>query len=182
MSDQSANTGEQVTPQTGASAGQDASGMIPKARFDEVNVRMKAAEATLQKLQKDAENRERADLEAKGQYDTLKSQYETELTQLRDKAGQWDSYQTIRRETLLAGLQDADKPLADGLPLDKLEALVSRLNQAPAQGPLAGQQQAPKPAAVPGAAQVGQKLTPAEISEGVKKFGTQFLRDNFSRM
>lgn len=159
MAENDANTGGQVSTQTGAHTGVDASGMIPKGRFDEVNERMKAAERRLSELALAEEARNRADLEAKGQYDKLKADYEARLSAATEKAAQWDSYQATRRETLLAGLTDADKPLADGLPLDKLEALVARLKVevAPA-----------NPAARPGQAPVQtDKATPEEVRKNI---------------
>lgn len=175
MAENDANTGGQVNTQTGAHTGVDASGMIPKGRFDEVNERMKAAERRLSELASAEEARNRADLEAKGQYDKLKADYEARLSAATEKAAQWDSYQTTRRETLLAGLSDEDKPLADGLPLDKLEALVSRLGKKDD-----AQRVAPPPAALPGAVGAAGRLTPQQVQDGVRKHGQQFLRDNWS--
>ncbi len=179
MAEDNANTGAQVNPPAGAASSTD-SGSIPKARFDEVNTRMKAAEATLAELRKASEERERNDLEARGQYEKLKGQYEEQISALRLKADQWDSYHTTRRETLLAGLSDEDKPLADGLALEKLEALVSRLTRQADAPPAPAA--APAPAARPGNANATGKLTPAEIQEGVRKHGPQFIRDNFARL
>lgn len=176
MPDQDATTGAQVNPQTGAGAGHDASGMIPKARFDEVNTRMKSAEATLAQLQRAAEDRERADLEAKGKYDELRQKLEQERDSLKGDAEAWRLYHAQRRETLLAGLSDEDKPLADGLPLDKLEALAERLKKTGVGTP-------PTPPSVPGAAvPAGQKLTPEQVREGVRTGGQKWLRDNWNLM
>ena len=172
MAETDATPGAQGTPPAGANAGID-SGMIPKPRFDEVNERMKAAERRLSELSAAEEARARADLEAKGQYDKLKADYEARLTAATEKATQWDTYQATRRETLLAGLTDADKPLADGLPLDKLEALVARLGKveaAPAPPP-------PTPASVPGGAAAGGVLTPEQIADGVRKHGIGWLQE-----
>lgn len=174
MAETNATAGEQVNTQTGANTGTD-SGMIPKPRFDEVNERMKAAERRLSELSAAEEARARADLEAKGQYDRLKADYEARLAAATEKATQWDTYQATRRETLLAGLSDADKPLADGLPLDKLEALVARLKvEAPAP--------APRPAGTPGGAVEAGAMSPDQIRDGVRKGGLEWFRANAGRL
>jgi len=171
-----ATPGAQGTPPAGANAGID-SGMIPKPRFDEVNERMKAAERRLSELSAAEEARARADLEAKGQYDKLKADYEARLTAATEKATQWDTYQATRRETLLAGLTDADKPLADGLPLDKLEALVARLGKVEAAPP-----PPPRPAGAPGGAVSAGALTPQEIEAGIRAGGSAWIRENAARL
>ena len=175
MAETDATPGAQGTPPAGANAGID-SGMIPKPRFDEVNERMKAAERRLSELSAAEEARARADLEAKGQYDKLKADYEARLTAATEKATQWDTYQATRRETLLAGLTDADKPLADGLPLDKLEALVARLGKVEAAPP------PPRPAGAPGGAVSAGALTPQEIEAGIRAGGSAWIRENAARL
>lgn len=175
MADNDANTGAQVAPQAGANTGMDGNGMIPKTRFDEVNERMKSAERRLNELANAEEARTRAELEAKGQYDKLKADYEARLAAATEKATAWDLYHASRRETLLAGLTDEDKPLADGLSLEKLETLVARLTKPATEvGP------APAPAARPGPVGSSTRLTPQQVQDGVRKHGQQFLRDNWS--
>lgn len=137
----SENTAPQGAPENTAGAGgqpETTVGMIPKARFDEVNEARKAAQAKLDELSKQAEERKRADLEAKGEYDKLKAEMQAELEAARKKAEAWDTYQVERREELLKGLTDEDKALVDGLPLAKVEAFVSRLGQKPAAKGAAG--------------------------------------------
>ena len=165
MAPESANPGDQGNPQAGAQPSTTGDGMIPKARFDEVNERMKAAERRLAEAAQAEEARQRADMEAKGQYDKLRDGYESRIKELEPLANEWTTYQTSRREALLAGLGDDDKPLADGLPLDKLEKLVERL----------GKKEPPPPGnppARPGAAPVltGQ-ATPDEVTLNITKPG-----------
>jgi len=168
---ESANPGDQGNPQAGANPGTTGDGMIPKPRFDEVNERMKAAERKLAELAAAQEARERADLEARGEFAKVRERLEQELGSYKDDAEAWRSYNTQRRETLLAGLPDEDKPLADGLPLDKLEKLVERLGKKndPEPAPAA------PPAGRPGVAPVAEKLTFEQIKEGVQKHGLAWL-------
>lgn len=174
MAENDATTGAQVNPQASADAG-EAGGMIPKARFDEVNSRMKSAERKLAQLVDAEEARSRADLEAKGKWEELRAKYEERLAAVLPKAEQFDAYVTQRRETLLAGLTDADKTLADGLPLEKLEVLVERLKQqAPAGQP------AVQPPARPGSPVPSGRLTPEQVQKGVRDGGQKFLRENWS--
>lgn len=174
MADENATTGAQVTPHASADAG-EAGGMIPKARFDEVNSRMKSAERKLAELVNAEEARTRADLEAKGKWEELKAKYEERLAAALPKAEQFDTYISQRRETLLAGLSDEDKTLADGLPLEKLEVLVERLKQqAPVMSP------AVAPPARPGSPVPSGRLTPEQVQKGVREGGQKFLRENWA--
>ncbi len=176
MADDPATTGAQVNPQASAGAGDFASGMIPKVRFDEVNSRMKEAERRLADLAAAEEERTRADLEARGEWAKLKASYEERLAAVLPKAEQFDAYITQRRETLLAGLADEDKPLADGLPLEKLEALVERLKKTDVPGV------APPPPARPGSPLATGRLTPEQVRDGVRTGGQKFLRDNWAQI
>jgi len=91
--------------------------MIPKGRFDEVNERRKAAEAELQSLLAEKQAREEAEAAKRGEFESVLEKYKLELKEAKDKAGQWDAYQTDRREALISKLTDDDKGLADGLTL-----------------------------------------------------------------
>ena len=145
--------------------------MIPKARFDEVNERRKSAEAELQALLGEKQAREEAEAAKRGEFETVLEKYKTELAAAKEKAGQWDQYQTDRREALLSKLSDDDKGLADGLSLGKLEQLVARL----------ADQKAPAVvAAKPGASPGSLTLTPQQIRDGVRQHGVKFLKDNAS--
>jgi hypothetical protein len=165
MSD-TANTGEQVTQQAGANTGNEGNTAIPKARFDEVISERNQLRERLAALDAEAESRRKAELEAKGQFDTLRAEYEAKISQLEPKAKEYESYLTSRRETLLAGLRDDDKPLADGLPLDRLEKLVERLGKA---------NTPPATPGTPGTAAKPTEYTAEMIRDGVTKEGLSFL-------
>ena len=169
MDETTATQGAPATTQPDAAA---ESVMIPKGRFDEVNERRKAAEAELQSLLAEKQAREEAEAAKRGEFESVLEKYKLELKEAKDKAGQWDAYQTDRREALLSKLNDDDKGLADGLSLAKLEQLVARL---------ASEQKAPAVvAAKPGASPGSLTLTPQQIRDGVRQHGVKFLKDNAS--
>jgi hypothetical protein len=166
MDETTAPQGAPATTQPDAAA---ESVMIPKGRFDEVNERRKAAEAELQSLLAEKQAREEAEAAKRGEFETVLEKYKTELSAAKEKASQWDQYQTDRREALISKLTDDDKGLADGLSLAKLEQLVARLSE----------QKAPAVvAAKPGSSGGSTSLTPDQIREGVAKHGLKFLKEN----
>jgi len=166
MDETTATQGAPATTQPDAAA---ESVMIPKGRFDEVNERRKAAEAELQSLLAEKQAREEAEAAKRGEFESVLEKYKLELKEAKDKAGQWDAYQTDRREALISKLNDDDKGLADGLSLSKLEQLVSRLTD----------QKAPAVvAAKPGSSGGTTALTPDQIRDGVAKHGLKFLKEN----
>jgi len=84
MSD-TANPGAQGTPQAGAQPGNDGGTAIPKARFDEVIGERNSLRERLAALEAESEQRRKADLEAKGQYDQLKAEYEQRIAALEPR-------------------------------------------------------------------------------------------------
>lgn len=170
MAETPATPGDQGTPQPGAQPGNPGEGMIPKPRFDEVNERMKAAERKLSELAAAEDARQKADLEAKGEYEKLKTRLEQERDSFKADAESWRSYHASRRETLLAGLPDEHKPIANDLPLDKLEQYVGlhkKTDPAPPPPP-------PTPPGVPGAAASVGALTEDQLREGFAQKGAAF--------
>lgn len=159
----------------------DASGAVSTGTGDG-----KSASDTIRELKRraqDAENRaaayEQAEKErlekealARGEHESVISSLRTELETYKAEAEQFRAAQAARREALLTGLSEDDRPLADGLPLDKLEGLVARLNKQPAAP-------APTPARLPGQApaQAGN-LSPEQIKRGVREGGLSWFREH----
>jgi len=168
MDETTAKQGAPVTDQRDTAAD---SIMIPKARFDEVNERRKAAEAELQSMLAEKKAQEDAEAAKRGEFDSVLGRLKQELATATEKAGQWDVYQADRREALLSKLTDDDKGLADGLSLIKLEQLVSRLTSET-------QKQPGTVTAKPGASGGSITLTPEQIRDGVRQHGLKFLKEN----
>jgi hypothetical protein len=100
---------------------------IPKARFDEVNERMKAAELKLADHEASAEAGRKAELEKKGEYEKLTSETQAKLDTAQAQAEKWKAYQASRRTALTAKLSEEDKVAFGELPLEQLEQLTERL-------------------------------------------------------
>lgn len=115
--------GEPGNPPAGATPGNDGV-TIPKPRFDQLNERMKAAEKRLAEY--DAAEVKRKDEEAakRGEYEKITQRLEAEKAALAVKATEWDSYQTSRREALLAQLPPEHRAIAGSLALAQLESYV----------------------------------------------------------
>jgi len=89
--------------------------------------RAQEAEAKLAEIEKAQEAQRTADLEAKGQWDTLKTEMEQKIDTLTSKASEWDTYQQTKRTALVEKLPEDKREVYSDLPLDKLENLVQDL-------------------------------------------------------
>lgn len=79
--------------------------MIPKSRFDEINKRMKAAEALLAKQQKDAETATTAELAKKQEYEKL---YQQEAAKVASLEAQFQKAQAEMRRERIKALVEAE--------------------------------------------------------------------------
>ena len=108
---------------------------VPFDRFTEVNNAKNDALKQVADLQSQIDTINAANKKAEeekmvkqGEYKELLDQKEKELKIVTEKANQWDSYQTSRRENLMTKVTDEnDKQIAEGLGLDKLELFVDRI-------------------------------------------------------
>lgn len=101
---------------------------IPYSRFKEVNDMKKELEAKLAEFESAEEKRRQSELEKKGEYETLLTDLRAKLESAESKANKFDEYQSARRDALLSKLDEKDRDIYDGLPLDKLEAHVERIS------------------------------------------------------
>ena len=125
MSEETTSTATQSVSETPP---ESANGSIPKARFDEINERMKAAEALVATNTANADAARQAELVRKGEFETLTTEMQGKLEAAEAKAVKLDAYEATRRTALTANLSDEDKAAFGEMPLDQLEALVTRLN------------------------------------------------------
>ena len=79
----------------------------------------------------ETESRKVKELEAKGDYDKIVADMNSRLEASEKKSKAWDSYESNRRESLLARLPEEDRTTYDGLPLEKLEVHVDKVNTKP---------------------------------------------------
>ena len=110
---------------------------VPYDRFTEVNTQKNNAMKQVESLQSQLDKvnlanktKQEEELAKQGEYKTLLDNTKEELEGFKNKADQWDSYQTSRRSSLMDRLtDDYDKDIADGLSLDKLEKYVDRVSK-----------------------------------------------------
>ena len=123
------NTGVETTEKTPSTEGSSNNVMqsIPKSRFDEINAKRKDAENALANLKAKNEERDRLLLEEQGKFKEVNEKLKAENKDLQSKSVKWDNYLNNRRTALMENLSDAQKEIADGMPLEKLEKYVSTL-------------------------------------------------------
>ena len=124
------STGEEKTekkPITEDSSKNVSSNMIPKARFDEVNTEKNQYKEELEKFKSEREEAEKIRLEEQGKFKEANEKYRTENESLKQKAEQWDSYQSSRRDTLMKSLPEEQREFAEDMNLEKLEKFVSTI-------------------------------------------------------
>lgn len=102
---------------------------IPYARFQEVNTRMKEAEANLKALKADQEKVRQKQLEEQGEFKTLAEERAAEITVLKKENEEFQADQAKRRDAILSELSDEDKKFAEeNLPaLSSLEEFSKRI-------------------------------------------------------
>jgi hypothetical protein len=110
---------------------------IPKARFDEVNERMKEAEKQLAEIKAAEEKVKQDDLKAKGEFQKVaeeearkRAELQAQFDSLKPKADQLDAFLKARREEAKKVLKDAWLPEYDTFSLESLEKLL-KLHVAP---------------------------------------------------
>jgi len=108
---------------------------VPYARFSELVDEKNTLKVELDSLRKEAkqqsENRKLKEMESKGEYDKIMANMTSKLEVAETKAKAFDTYQASRRESLLSKLPEDDRAIYDGLPLEKLEVHVSKVNTKP---------------------------------------------------
>jgi len=108
---------------------------VPYARFSELVDEKNTLKVELDSLKKEAkqqaENRKLKEMESKGEYDKIMANMTSKLEVAETKAKAFDTYQASRRESLLSKLPEDDRAIYDGLPLEKLEVHVSKVNTKP---------------------------------------------------
>jgi hypothetical protein len=88
--------------------------------------RAQEAEAKIIEFEAAQERIRQAELEAKGEFDTVKAELESKLQTAAEKAEAWDAYQTDRRKALEDKLSDDDKKFTASMDLQTLELFVDK--------------------------------------------------------
>tara|TARA_R110002073_G_scaffold45581_2_gene125604 strand:- start:364 stop:720 length:357 start_codon:yes stop_codon:yes gene_type:complete len=70
-------------------------------------------------------------MESKGEYEKIMTDMTAKLEVAQTKANAFDEYNVRKRESLLAELQEEDRAIYEGLPLEKLEVHVKKVNTMP---------------------------------------------------
>lgn len=128
VKDQDVKTGPINTDVNNSDSTDQKDNSVPYSRFKEVNDLKKELETKLATFEEAAEQQRQAELEKKGEHETLISELRTKLESAETKANAFDEYQSARRDALLSKLDESDRDIYDGLPLDKLEAHVERIS------------------------------------------------------
>ena len=131
---------QDVKEDTAKTAGEEKQSVdqVPYARFKELVDEKNDIKVKLDSLKKNikeqAESRQLKDMESKGEYEKIMAEMTTKLESAEIRAKAFDEYQVSRRESLLSKLPEEDRETYDGLPLDKLEVHVEKVNtrQSPA--------------------------------------------------
>jgi len=108
---------------------------VPYSRFSELVDEKNTLKVQLDSLNKEAkqqaEDRKLKEMESKGEYEKIMTDMTSKLETAETKAKAFDEYQASRRESLLSKLPEDDRGIYDGLPLDKLEVHVEKVNTKP---------------------------------------------------
>ena len=141
MSEENKTTQTEATqvnpPSTEASKNNVSEGNIPQSRFNQVNTQkneLKTENADLQsqldKMKADKETARNQKLEQDGEYKKLLEEANAKLEKSSVVVKEYEEYKTNKRNSLMETLtEDADKSIAESLPLDKLELYVSKVNK-----------------------------------------------------
>ena len=124
-------------PSTEASKNNVSEGNIPQSRFNQVNTQkneLKTENADLRsqldKVKADQETARQKKLEQDGEYKKLLEEANAKLEKSSVVVKEYEEYKTNKRNSLMETLtEDADKSIAESLPLDKLELYVSKVNK-----------------------------------------------------
>ena len=137
MSEQQTVEVQDVKQDTASTASEEKQSVkeVPYARFSELVDEKNTLKVELDSLRKEAkqqsENRKLKEMESKGEYDKIMANMTSKLEVAETKAKAFDTYQASRRESLLSKLPEDDRAIYDGLPLEKLEVHVSKVNTKP---------------------------------------------------
>ena len=108
---------------------------VPYARFsemvDEKNTLKVELDSMKKQVKQQEETRKLKEMESKGEYDKIMADMSSKLEAAQTKANAFDEYQVTKRESLLSKLPEEDRAIYDGLPLEKLEAHVEKVNTTP---------------------------------------------------
>ena len=110
---------------------------VPDSRFkDVVAQKNKALEdannykSQLDKFQAEQETARQKQLEKQGEYKTLLEEANTKIEKLSTVANEYTEYKANKRADIMETItNDADKEIADGMPLAKLEKFANRVTQ-----------------------------------------------------
>ena len=124
-------------PSTEASKNNVSEGNIPQSRFNEVNTQkneyktqVSDLQSQLDKVKADQESTRNKELEKQGEYKKLLDEANAKLEKSSVVVKEYEEYKTNKRNSLMESLtEDADKSIAESLPLDKLELYVSKVNK-----------------------------------------------------
>ena len=141
MSEENKTTQTEATqvnpPSTEASKNNVSEGNIPQSRFNEVNTQkneyktqVSDLQSQLDKVKADQETARNNELEKQGEYKKLLDEANAKLEKSSVVVKEYEEYKTNKRNSLMESLtEDADKSIAESLPLDKLELYVSKVNK-----------------------------------------------------
>jgi len=108
---------------------------VPYARFseivDEKNTLKVELDSFRRNAKEQAETTKLKDMESKGEYEKIMTDMTAKLEVAQTKANAFDEYNVKKRESLLAELQEEDRATYEGLPLEKLEVHVKKVNTMP---------------------------------------------------
>ena len=124
-------------PSTEASQNNVQDGMIPRSRLNEVNNKYKDSltqnqdlQAQLDKVKADQEAARIGELEKQGEYKKLLDEANAKLEKSSVVVKEYEEYKSNKRNSLMESLtEDADKSIAESLPLEKLELYVNKVNK-----------------------------------------------------
>ena len=124
-------------PSTEASKNNVSEGNIPQSRFNEVNTQkneyktqVSDLQSQLDKVKADQETARTKEQEKQGEYKKLLEEANAKLEKSSVVVKEYEEYKTNKRNSLMETLtEDADKSIAESLPLDKLELYVSKVNK-----------------------------------------------------
>jgi DNA repair exonuclease SbcCD ATPase subunit len=120
---------------------------VPYERFKEINDRMKALEADLNK-RTEAEKKALEDKAIEeGKLKDVLATKESELASLQEKAEKYEEQEQKLRKSLIDKLDDRQKKIAKGIPdIDNLKEYVDSIQEVKPQEPVSGKGQGVPPA------------------------------------
>jgi hypothetical protein len=160
VADESATPGEQGATHTVA-APQDGVTRVPLRELLDERGKRQTAETELATLRPTVET-------LKGQLATAQA----ELASAQGKAAAYEQREATERAALIESIPEADRPIAQAIADPaQLAAFAARVKGG-------GAATIPIRVGQPGGAQTGEKLTPEQIKEGVRKGGLAWFREN----